>query len=304
VDAAVVQEVQTDLAGWRLNRVVWVVDRGMAGREQRIAFQRGGGQLIVGEKLRSMEGAPQEALRRGGRYRVVQEGLEIKELKVKNGSEVRRFVLVRNPKEAVRDRAQRDRILARLSAELEELKGGLPNRGKKHTKAACEIKSHPVYGRYVQELPTGELVIDRAKVRKEEKLDGKYLLSTTDPSLSADEVALGYKQLFEVERAFRTLKHTLELRPLDHRLPDRIRSHVLLCWLALLLVRVIELETGETWDRMREELELVRWVTLSAKEGAVQMTTEITAAQQKIFRALSIAPPKRVRRLELPSASL
>jgi transposase len=72
----------------------------------------------------------------------------------------------------------------------------------------------------------------RAKVHGEERPDGKYLLSTP-PSLSAEEVALGYKQLSEVERAFRTLKHTLDLRPLYHRLPDRILAHVLLCGLAL-----------------------------------------------------------------------
>jgi len=142
----------------------------------------------------------------------------------------------------------------------------------------CELKSHPSYGRYVQELPTGELRIDRAKVRQEEKLDGKYILSTTDPSLEAAEVALGYKQLSQVERAFRTLKHTLDLRPLYHRLPDRIRAHVLLCWLALLLVRVMEVETGETWERMREELDGLRLVTLSAKEGTAELTPEPTAA--------------------------
>lgn len=87
----------------------------------------------------------------------------------------------------------------------------------------CELKSHPVYGRCVQELPAGELVIDRAKVREEEKLDGKYLPSTTDPDLSAEEVALVYKQLCEMERGFRTLRHTLELRLLHRRLPERIR---------------------------------------------------------------------------------
>jgi hypothetical protein len=57
-------------------------------------------------------------------------------------------------------------------------------------------------------------------VRKEEKLDGKFLLSTTDPSLNAENIALAYKQLAEVERASRTLKHTLELRPFNHRLPE------------------------------------------------------------------------------------
>jgi transposase len=66
-----------------------------------------------------------------------------------------------------------------------------------------------------------------------------------------EDVALGYKQLMEVERAFRTLKTTLELRPLYHRKDERIQAHVLLCYLALLLVRISERETGETWARIR-----------------------------------------------------
>jgi transposase len=55
----------------------------------------------------------------------------------------------------------------------------------------------------------------------------------------------------EVERAFRTLKTTLELRPIFHRKDERIQSHVLLCFLAFLLVQIAERETGETWDRIR-----------------------------------------------------
>ena len=71
--------------------------------------------------------------------------------------------------------------------------------------------------------------INRAKVRAEERLDGKYLLSSSDESLTAEEIALGYKQLLEVERAFRSLKQTLELRPMYHRKDERIRTHVTLC---------------------------------------------------------------------------
>ncbi len=66
----------------------------------------------------------------------------------------------------------------------------------------------------------------------------------------------------------------------------------------------MEVEAGENWEHMREELELLRLVTLSAKEGAVQMTTEPTATQQKIFKTLSVASPERMCIVELASASL
>jgi Transposase DDE domain len=90
------------------------------------------------------------------------------------------------------------------------------------------------------------LATSSATARREERLDGKFLLRTSDPTLSAEDVALGYKQLLEVERAWRDMKTTLDLRPVYHRREDRIRAHVLLCWLSLLLIRIAENATGET----------------------------------------------------------
>jgi len=67
------------------------------------------------------------------------------------------------------------------------------------------------------------------------------------PHLSVEDVVLGYKQLFEIERVNRDLKQTIDVRPVYHRREDRIKAHVLLCWLALLLIRVAENESQESW---------------------------------------------------------
>jgi transposase len=292
-DASTVEEVQKDLAGWKLSRVVWVVDRGFAGEKQRHAFQRGGGHVIVGEKLRGAEQLNHEALKRPGRFKTVRDNLEVKEVTVGEGSAKRRFVVVRNPAQAVRDEAVRARLLARLEDAIEHV-----NRTKRgHTKAVCELKSHRGYGRYIRELKNSELRIDRAKVKADAKLDGKYLISTTDPTLSAEDVALGYKQLLEVERAFRTMKNTLELRPLHHRLPERIRAHVLLCWLGLLLVRVAENESGMTWDCIRDSIEEISLVKLCGKDGRVELVSELVDEQHNILKKLSVKQPKRVQKL-------
>jgi hypothetical protein len=98
-------------------------------------------------------------------------------------------------------------------------------------------------------------------VAAEERLDGKYLLSSSDPDLSAEEIALGYKNLREAERSFRDLKTTLELRPVFHRLEHRIRAHVVVCWLALLLIRLAERKTGHSWRRIATELSRLHLVT-------------------------------------------
>ena len=295
-DASVVEGIQKDMAGWRLNRVVWVLDRGMTGEKQRIALQRGGGHVIFGEKIRGTTKANAEALARPGRFQVVRDNLEVKEVFVEEGSERRRFVVVRNPKEAERDKRRREETIARLEQEIEQLNRRRRN-GCSHSKAVCELKTHRVKGRYVRELKTGELRIDRAKVTEEEKYDGKYLLSSTDSSLTVEDIALGYRQLWQVERAFRTLKTTLELRPLYHRREERVRAHVLLSWLALLLVRVTEQKAGASWDVFRDDLQDISRATLRNDDGVVHLRSELTSTQKATLSALGVQPPPAIIRI-------
>jgi hypothetical protein len=118
------------------------------------------------------------------------------------------------------------------------------------------------------------------------------------PTLSAADVALGYKHLLEAERAFRDLKTTLELRPVWHRLERRLRAHVLLCWLALLLVRVAERQSAQTWRRINAELGRLQLVTPSRPTGRVEQTTTLTTTQRELFTATGVAPPPRVTSLQ------
>ena len=166
-----------------------------------------------------------------------------------------------------------------------------------HVKAECALREHPTLGRWLRQLPSGRLVLDKTKIAAEERLDGKYLLSTSDPDLTAEDVALGYKNLLEAERGFRDLKSTLELRPVFHRVEPRIRAHVLLCWLALLLIRVAERRTGLTWRRIELELTRLHAVTLTGSAGTVVQTTPLTDVQATILRACEVAPPPRVTTL-------
>ena len=75
--------------------------------------------------------------------------------------------------------------------------------------------------------------------------------------MTAEDIALGYKQLLEVERGWRDMKQVIDLRPVFHRREDRIRAHVILCWLALLLARIAENACGQTWPELRRELEKI-----------------------------------------------
>jgi len=300
-DVTRIEEVKKDLVGWRLGRVITVVDRGFVSEENLRTLQRAGGHYIAGERMQSGKPAVEEALSRAGRYQKVNDRVEVKEIVVGDGEARQRFVLVRNPREEERDRAERERILKELEQELE----GLSRMDKhEHGKGVCRLVSHPTYGRYLKLDKKGWPQIDRAKVKAEERLDGKYLLRTSDDTISAADVALGYKQLLEVEDAFRMLKQTLDLRPIYHRLSRRIQAHVLLCWLALLLIRVIETRVEErlgqryTWPRLRDELSRMHLGIFEGPAGVVWQRTGTTAFQHQILSALGMEEPPRFFKMD------
>ncbi|MEZ5298037.1 MAG: IS1634 family transposase [Ilumatobacteraceae bacterium] len=307
-DNSILPEVKDGLRGWRLGRVVTVVDRGFSSDANLDYLRRAGGHWIAGEKIRDGTADARAALSRQGRFKTVRDNLRVKEVRLDDDTG-KRWIVCHNPHEAERDAAQRDAAIARIEAELERIRAARERDAKRkkrttddseqdaHHRAECALRDHPSLGRWIRQTKTGRLLIDRAKVTAEERLDGKYLLSTSDPDLSAEDVALGYKNLLEAERGFRDLKSTLELRPVFHRIESRIRAHVLLCWLALLLIRVAERHTGYTWRRIAIELGRVHAVTLTSSAGTVVQTTPLNTVQQGIVDACGVAAPPRVTHL-------
>ncbi len=302
-DQTVIGQVKDDLRGWRLGRCVWVVDRGFSSDANLRYLTRGGGHWIAGERMRDGSPDAQAALARPGRYQSVRDNLRVKDVRLGEGDSARRFVVCHNPAEAERDKAERDAQLARLETELARIeasrrKASTAKARAAHTRAECALRDHPTLSCYLRQTKSGRLLIDRRKVAAEERLDGKYLLSSSDPDLSAEDIALGYKNLREAERSFRDLKTTLELRPVFHRLEHRIRAHVVICWLALLLIRIAERTSGQSWRRIATELQRLHLVTLQGEAGAVQQTTRPTDAQRAILAALEVEPPPRITALE------
>lgn len=287
-DSPLIRQVKDDLRAWKLGRVVWVTDRGFASAENRRYLQRAGGHYICGEKLRGDSPEAAAALARQGRYRTVTGNLRVKEVVVDDATMRDRFVVCHNPDQAMRDATVRDQLVARLTEAIADT-----DRLDPQQRAAVAARLPAGLRRFLRTTGAGRLRIDRAAVAAEAKLDGKFLLRTSDPTLSAEDVALGYKQLLEVERGWRDMKSTLELRPVFHRLEDRIRAHVILCWLALLLIRVAETKTGQTWRTLRHELDRLHVGEFTGTAGRVQQRTDITARQQAILRALAVEPPPR-----------
>lgn len=290
-DQTLIRTVKDDLRAWNLHRVIWVVDRGFSSDRNRRYLQRGGGNYIMGEKLRGSSHEAAAALARQGRYHTVADNLRVKQVRIDDGAARDRFVICHNPDEARRDAAVRARIVARLEAEIT---GSDTLGARVRAELAGRLKTKPGFRRFLRLTPGGKLRVNRSAVRRDAHYDGKYLLRTADDSLTPDDIAEFYKALYEAERGWRDLKTIqINLRPVFHRKDQRIQAHVQLCWLALLLLRVAELAVGDTWRNIRNELDRMHLVTLATAEGTVAQRTELTAGHRSILRALELPEPPR-----------
>lgn len=297
-DQTLIRRVKTDLAGWTLHRVVWVADRGFNSVANRAYLQRGGGHYIVAERLRNAGGEVRAALARAGRYHVAAGNLRVKEVVVGDGERRARFVVCHNPDAAERDRAVRANLVAYLETQIDGTDAWAKTR---RDELAGKLRTTPALWRLVRRLSDGRLRIDKTAIAREARLDGKWLLRTSDDTLTPTDLAVAYKQLHQVERGWRDLKGSLGLRPVFHHRHDRIQSHVQLCWLALLLIRVIENGAGDTWRNIRHELDRMHLVTLQTAEGTVAQRSATTPGQAAILKALDLAEPGRYLDFQLPT---
>jgi hypothetical protein len=287
-DSALIRQVKEDMRDWTLSRVVWVADRGFTSAENRRCLRKGDQHYIIGEKLRSGSAEAQAALSRQGRYQDVAENLRVKEVRISDSG---RFVICFNPEGAEHDAKVRERMLAQLDEPIEDSDKLSATR---RAELRGVISTKPGLNRYPRVTPGGLLRTDAAAIKAEENLDGKYLLRTSDPRLPAEDIALGYKQLLEAERGWRDLKQVIDLRPACHRKEERIRAHVILCWLALLLTRVAETTTGATWNTIADELDLLTLGTFTGPAGTFRQTAELTKTQRDLLAKLTIAHPKKI----------
>ena len=287
-DSALIRQVKDDMRDWTLSKIVWVADRGFSRERNRRYLRQGDHAYIIGEKLRSDSPDIKAALSRQGRYTAIADNMRVKQVKV---SETERFVICHNPDGATRDAHIREQLLT----QLEELIAGsdkLPV--MKRGELRGRISTKPGLNRYLRVTPGGLLRIDKAKIKAEANLDGKYLLRCSDPHLPAADIALGYKQLLEVERGWRDMKQILDLRPVYHRLEKRIRAHVVLCWLALLLIRITETTTGQTWHNIRRDLDRLHAVTFTGPTGTFRQCTNPTKPQIDLYSRLDLPLPKKI----------
>ncbi|NLV81540.1 MAG: IS1634 family transposase [Synergistaceae bacterium] len=296
-DQSIVEKVKDDLSDWNLGNVVMVEDAGFNSDDNRRVLRRECGDYIIGEKLRTgSRGAAVEALHRHGRYKEIRDGLFIKDVVMDEGSATqRRYVIVKNSEAEKHDRLVREDIVKEVQFRLDSL---AQIEGEAHTKAICALRSHGTFGRYVRQSKSGVLSLNQEKIAEDSLLDGKFLVSASNMKMKAEDIVMGYKQLWVIERLFRDMKNILNIRPVYHRLEERIKCHVLICWMAMILIRVAENETGMTWHRIEKAMSCITAGAIESGGYTSWIASDITAEAVEIFEKLKITPPQNVLSVE------
>jgi hypothetical protein len=271
---------------FRIRRAVVVADRGMLGKGTLAALRAHAEapfDYILGCPLRRERAVALEVLARRGRYHAVADNLEVKEIRLGE----RRYIICRNPIEAKQDATDRAALLAKLRATLEHQgpKAVVGNRG---------------YARFLR-IAKGSVTLDEAAIAREARLDGKFVL-TTSTELPAAEVAKAYKSLWRVERAFRTLKSTLDVRPIFHQRDDSVIGHITGCFLALRLEvdlqrRLDAKGLTAPWPDLMRDLARLQAVIVDLDGTRYRLRTDCVGHAATACQAAGVAIPSAVTAL-------
>ena len=233
---------------FHIGRFCVVADRGMISEETMNELGQREIPYILGARMRRVKEIRQEVLSRAGRYTEVHpEGPSSKDpapLKVKEvWVDEHRYILCLNVKQARKEALDREVIVSALKEQL-----------KKNPKALIGNKG---YRKYLK-LDRDHLRLDQEKIDREERFDGKWVLKT-NTSLSPEQTALKYKELWQVEQVFREVKSVLETRPVFHKCDETIRGHVFCSFLALVLRKELDRRLNQTgycfeWADIKQDL--------------------------------------------------
>jgi hypothetical protein len=280
---------------FRIRSICIVADRGMISQETIAQLQAENRQVhfILGARLRNVKEIYRDVLSRGGRYREVRgprekstdpSPLKVKEVRVGD----RRYVVCLNEEQAKKDRADRAAIVECLR---EQLKHGDKS-----------LVGNKGYRKYLHaEGP--KFTIDEAKVKWEERFDGKWVLQTDLEEVTAEDTALQYKQLWMVEEMFRAAKTLLETRPIFHKCDETIRGHVFCSFLALLLRKELQdrLEAlGEQveWAALLRDLESLQYTEVEQHGKRFLLRSDLGHTTAAAFRAAGVAIPTSVQQIK------
>ena len=276
---------------FQVARFCFVADRGMISKKtlETLDDPKTGLPYILGVRMRKVKEVREEVLSDTQGFKEIRpEGksskdpspLQVKEVSV-NG---RRYIVCLNPKQARKDKADREAILASLDEQLK--------------KGAKTLVGNRGFRRYIKS-EKGAFTVDQEKVKEDARFDGKWVL-TTNTKFRADNVALKYKELWQVEHIFRAAKSLLETRPVFHKRDETIRGHVFCSFLALVLKkelyrRIEAAGNSFEWSDIKQDLKSLQEVTIEEDGKRFAIRTQCQGTCGKVFQAVGVAIPPTIR---------
>jgi transposase len=268
-----------------------VADRGMISADTLEKLDEDETPYILGTRMRKVKRINTGILTRAGRYsEVYPESTDRRKpapLKVKEViHEGVRYIVCLNERQARKDAADREAILASLKRKLKQ--------------GATSLVGNRGYRRYLK-VAKGSTRIDPAKVKADARFDGKWVL-ITNTKLPADKVALKYKELWRVERVFRDMKSLLETRPVYHQKDENIAGHVFCSFLALVLRKELDQRLAQNkhrfeWSDIKQDLKALKQVEIEENGIRFAIRSECKGVCGKIFQSVRVALPPTVREL-------
>lgn len=298
--------LQTVLERFPVERVILVADRGLLSLDNVAELQR-----LAASSERNLQFILAVPARRYVELGGTLETLTFVDGLAEGRFAEQRLVVAHDPERArLQSEKRRSRIAEletfaeKLVAKLDAQDEGQSERGRR----ATDRGAHTRFARAVAEAELARFVradyqaerfvydVDEAAVARAERFDGKLVLLTNVEDFSAAQVVERYKSLADIERGFRVLKSDIEIAPVYHRLPERIRAHGLICFLALVLHRVMRMRLKAHGSRHSPStaLELLRRIQQHrATIGAHAYTgiSKATPEQLELFDALKLRKP-------------
>lgn len=226
-----------------------------------------------------------------------------------NMENVDRFLLCLNIKKKADDEAYREKVMSKLIEEINELNEKVGNikcriNTKDELVSKVAIIKKKKYGKYfnIEYIEDNKMkcgykikyIINKEKLAEDKKLDGTFLIQTNAKKYTDKELIHIYKNLNEVEKAFKAIKNVLDIRPMFHRKEERVKGHVYICFLAYYLYNAIDYWLKEnninlSPDKLLHKLRKISLVEfqLTEKQEAYQLT-KIDAKDEKIFEQMDI----------------
>lgn len=270
-----------------IGRICIVADRGMISKKTISELQKSVRDVhyILGARMRLVKEIREVVLADAKSYEPVYgprekskdpSPLEVKEVK----AGTRRYIVCRNEEQARKDRADRKAIIDSLREQLKQGdKSLVGNKGYRKYLATPKKDEH--------------FHIDEDKILAEAKYDGIWVLQT-DLDMSAQEVALHYKELWMVENIFRTIKSILANRTVFHKCDETIRGHVFCSFLALILVKELQSRMADRgwmveWERLKNDLDNLQEITVRAAGQSFVIRSETRCDAGKAIAAAGVA---------------